>query len=108
MEDIKNVQNIQNIKIFAPPADEGKNIAEKALKKYYEAREALSRTSEEIMDKHHQTVAKSMELQKEHMKKKLREQRAKESKANADILHEEAVLKSINHRNMLQKMRDER
>lgn len=74
------------------------NIAERLR----EALESLDHTRNDMMDRHHELVARSQKLNLQRLRKKLAEQRIRQAEEREDLLQEQALVERLNARSRLE------
>jgi hypothetical protein len=84
-----------------------KTEREKAMETFAEAMRDCDKAIENIVDKHHETVAKSAKKQAEYRKELARQEQIQRRMDEQRLFHEEALISQLNLRNMLKEDRFE-
>lgn len=77
----------------------------RAMESYYKAVQNCDKATENMMDKHHKSVAESAKKIAEYRKRKARLDKTVEAAEKQRLFHENMLIERINHQNMLEGMR---
>lgn len=83
-----------------PPTEQ-----EQVMHAFRKALRSCDKATENMMDKHHETVAKSAKKIAEYRKKKAQQDRIHEAALERELINESIMIQRINHRNMLEEIR---
>ena len=75
------------------------------LSAYYAAKQNCDKAMENVMDKHHESVAASAKKMKEYRKKKAREDAIREAAREVRITNREAADRAYNYREFMKSLR---
>lgn len=97
LQDWNNI--VKNVREAMQPA---KNPG---LGAYYAAKQNCDKAMENVMDKHHESVAASAKKMKEYRKKKAREDAIREAAREVRITNQEAADRAYNYREFMRTLR---
>ena len=80
---------------------------EKLREAFQNALRECDRAMENVMDRHHESVAKSNEKKAEYNKKKAVQEEIEKAALNREMLNEQAVIQRINYSNRIEFLRKE-
>ena len=72
---------------------------------YYNVMHNCDKAMQDVMDKHHETVAKSAKKMKEYRRKKAREDAVREAARERRQVYEEAAVRTLNKREFMKELR---
>jgi hypothetical protein len=78
---------------------------QRAMEAFADAMVTVNKAGEQMMDKHHESVAKSAKKLAEYRKQKARQDAAKAAAEQQKLFHEDVMIRRLNHRNMLEEIR---
>ncbi len=109
--DVRNVGEVRALfnKVYERAARNLKKIDEESQKKAMEAfgkaLRACDRASERMIDKHHESVAKSAKMRAEYHKRKYQLDKIRAAAEKQELINESVMIQRLNHRNMLEEIR---
>lgn len=86
-------------------ANRGQTPRNKGMALYYKAVRDCDKAMETVMDKHHESVAKSAEKMKEYRSKKAREDAVRKAADDRRRMNEEAAVRAVDYREFMQELR---